>query len=158
MPAITPCLWFEDRAEEAATFWTSVFPRSAITRVTHYGPGMPLPEGTALTVEFHLDGQRYTALNAGPGFPFTQAVSLEVGCADQGEVDHYWTALTDGGQEGPCGWLTDRFGLSWQVNPDELAALMTDPDPARAQRATAAMMTMKKIDVAAIRAAADTAP
>lgn len=158
MPTTTPCLWFDDRAEEAATFYTRVFPRSAITRTSRYGPDMPMPEGTVLTVDFHLDGQRYTALNAGPQFPFTAAVSFQIACADSDEVDHYWEALTDGGEEGRCGWLKDRFGLSWQVVPDGLEDLMTDPDPGRAQRATQAMMTMKKLDVAAMRAAADEVP
>ena len=158
MPTTTPCLWFDGQAEEAATFYTEVFPRSAITRVSRYGPDMPMPEGTVLTVEFHLDGQRYTALNAGPQFSFTEAVSFQIACADSGEVDHYWSRLTEGGEEGPCGWLKDRFGLSWQVVPDGLDELMADPDPGRASRATQAMMSMRKIDIAAMRAAADEVP
>jgi predicted 3-demethylubiquinone-9 3-methyltransferase (glyoxalase superfamily) len=155
MPATTPCLWFDGQAEEAATFYTQVFPNSSITDVTRYGPGAPLPEGTALTVGFSLDGQRYTALNGGPQFSFTEAVSFQIACADQDEVDHYWDRLTDGGEESQCGWLKDRFGLSWQVVPDELPALLADPDPERAQRAMQAMLAMRKIDVAAVRRAAD---
>ncbi len=155
MPTTTPCLWFDGRAEEAATFYTQVFPNSSITDVTRYGPGGPLPEGTALTVGFSLDGQRYTALNGGPQFSFTEAVSFQIACADQDEVDHYWARLTDGGEESQCGWLKDRFGLSWQVVPDELPALLADPDPGRAQRAMQAMLAMRKIDVAAVRRAAD---
>ncbi len=158
MPTTTPCLWFDGQAEEAAAFYTRVFPRSAIVRTSRYGPDMPMPEGTVLVVEFHLDGQRHTALNAGPEHPFTEAVSFQIGCADQDEVDRYWEALADGGEEGPCGWLKDRFGLSWQVVPDGLAELMTDPDPGRAQRATQAMMSMRKLDIAAVRAAADEVP
>ena len=158
MPATTPCLWFDGRAEEAATFYTEVFPNSSVTGVTRYGPGTPMPEGTALTVEFTLDGRPYTALNGGPQFTFTEAVSFQIACADQDEVDHYWTRLTDGGEESQCGWLKDRFGLSWQVVPDELPALLADPDPQRAQRAMQALMGMRKIDVAAVRRAADDAP
>lgn len=158
MPATTPCLWFDGRAEEAAAFYTEVFPNSSVTGVTRCGPGTPMPEGTALTVEFTLDGRPYTALNGGPRSTFTEAVSFQIACADQDEVDHYWARLTDGGEESQCGWLEDRFGLSWQVVPDELPALLADPDPERAQGAVQAMMSMRKIDVAAVRRAADQVP
>ncbi|MGY1985827.1 VOC family protein [Blastococcus sp. SYSU DS0669] len=157
MPKQIPCLWFDGQAEEAATLYTSVFPNSRIGQVTRYGPGMPPPmqEGDVLTVTFTLDGQEYTALNGGPQFPFTEAVSFQIMCADQEEADHYWDRLTDGGEASMCGWLKDRFGVSWQVVPEELMALLNDPDPARAQRATQAMLQMRRIDLAEIRRAAD---
>jgi predicted 3-demethylubiquinone-9 3-methyltransferase (glyoxalase superfamily) len=155
MPAITPNLWFDTEAESAARFYTSVFPNSAITNTSHYGEAGPREVGLVLTVEFTLDGQPFTAINGGPQFPFTEAVSLSINCADQDEVDYYWDALTaDGGQEGQCGWLRDNYGLSWQVVPSELAQLLTDPDPGRSQRAMTAMLAMTKIDVAELRAAA----
>jgi predicted 3-demethylubiquinone-9 3-methyltransferase (glyoxalase superfamily) len=157
MPKQIPCLWFDGTAEQAAQHYTSIFPNSAIRDVTRYGPDMPPPmaEGDVLTVEFTLDGQDYTALNGGPQFPFTEAVSFQVVCADQEEADHYWDRLTDGGEESMCGWLKDRFGVSWQVVPVELTALLADPDPGRAQRATQAMLRMRRIDIAEIRRAAD---
>ena len=155
MPRTVPCLWFDGRAEEAAEHYTSIFPRSEITEVTRYGPGMPSPEGSALTVSFTLDGREYVGLNGGPQFPFTEAVSFQIFCADQEEADHYWTRLTDGGEESQCGWLKDRFGVSWQVVPQELTALLGDPDPGRAQRATQAMLGMRRIDVAEVRRAAE---
>ncbi|WP_125263003.1 VOC family protein [Streptomyces alboflavus] len=156
MPKITPNLWFDTQALEAAEFYVSVFPNSKVTNVTYYGEAGPREAGTVLTVEFSLDGQDYTGINGGPEFTFDEAVSFQIGCADQEEVDHYWTRLTaDGGQESQCGWLKDKYGLSWQVVPDELGALMTDSDPERAQRAMAAMLKMQKLDVAALRAAAD---
>lgn len=156
MPKTIPCLWFDTDAEEAAALYVSVFPNSAITGVTRYGPGGPRPEGLALTVSFTLDGQEYVALNGGPEFTFSEAISFQIPCADQAEVDHYWNALTDsGGKESQCGWLTDRFGLSWQVVPTRLTELVGDPDPERAQRATQAMLTMAKIDIAALERAAD---
>ncbi|MFD0415572.1 VOC family protein [Streptomyces sp. NPDC127108] len=156
MPKITPNLWFDTQALEAAEFYVSVFPNSKVTKVSYYGEAGPRPAGTVLTVEFSLDGQDYTGINGGPEFTFDEAVSFQIGCADQEEVDHYWTKLTaDGGQESQCGWLKDKYGLSWQVVPDELGALMTDPDPERVRRAMTAMFTMQKLDVAALRAAAD---
>ena len=154
MPKTTPCLWFDTRAEEAATFYTSVFPRSRIVSVSHYPDGAGERAGTVLSVEFELDGQQYVALNAGPEFTFSEAISFQIPCADQDEVDHYWNALTEGGEESRCGWLKDRFGLSWQVFPEALPRLLSDPDPERAQRAMAAMMTMSKIDLEAIEKAA----
>ena len=158
MPTQIPCLWFDGQAEEAAQLYTSVFPNSSIDQVTRYGPDMPPPmeEGDVLTVDFTLDGQRYTALNGGPQFRFTEAVSFQIVCADQEESDRYWDRLTaDGGEESMCGWLKDRFGLSWQVFPAELIALTSDPDPGRAQRAMQAMLQMRRIDLAGIRRAAD---
>ena len=156
---ITPCLWFDGRAEEAAKFYTSIFKNSRITAVSHYGEaGREIhgqTPGTVLTVAFELDGQSFTALNGGPIFKFTEAISLQVDCQTQEEVDYYWDGLTAGGEEGPCGWLKDRYGVSWQVVPDALITLIQDPDPGRSQRAMAAMMTMKKIDIAAMQAAAD---
>ncbi len=156
MSKIAPCLWFDGQAEEAARFYVSLFPDAAIGAVSRYGAGAPFPAGTALMVEFSLSGQRFQALNGGPNFAFNEAVSLSISCKDAGEVDHYWTALiADGGEEGRCGWLKDRFGVSWQVVPDGLGALISDPDPARAGRAVQAMRAMKKLDLAAMRAAAE---
>ncbi|MGW0906547.1 VOC family protein [Streptomyces sp. NPDC002853] len=155
MPRITPTLWFDTQGEDAARFYVSVFPNSKITNVAHYGDAGPRPAGTVMTVDFELDGLPYLVLNGGPQFTFNEAVSFTIECADQAEVDHYWTKLSEGGEEGPCGWLKDRFGLSWQVVPAALGELVSGPDEARAQRAMAAMLGMKKIDVAALYAAAD---
>ncbi|MEW2555638.1 VOC family protein [Streptomyces zhihengii] len=155
MPRITPNLWFDTQGKEAAEFYVSVFPDSRITHVSYYGEAGPRAAGTVLTVDFVLDGTPFTAINGGPDFTFTEAVSLLVDCADQKEVDHYWSRLGEGGQEGPCGWLKDRYGLSWQVVPAALGELLEDPDPERAQRAMKAMLGMHKLDVAALRAAAD---
>ncbi|HLI74823.1 MAG TPA: VOC family protein [Acidimicrobiales bacterium] len=157
MPTITPCLWFDTDGEEAARFYVSIFPDSEITNVSRYGEGGPRPAGTVLTVEFLLDGHPFTALNGGPEFTFDEAISFMIPCTDQTEVDYYWDRLTEGGEEGPCGWLKDKFGVSWQVVPEALVELLTDPDPGRAQRAMKAMMGMKKLDVAALREAADAA-
>ncbi len=151
----TPCLWFDTQGEDAARFYCSVFPNSAIRRLTHYGPNTPGPEGAVMTVDFELDGQKFVALNGGPHFSFSEAISFYVECRDQAEVDYYWTALGDGGEFGPCGWLKDRFGLSWQVVPTALVELIGDPDRDRAHRATQAMLQMRKIDIAAIEAAAN---
>ncbi|RZU31346.1 VOC family protein [Blastococcus saxobsidens] len=160
MPTQIPCLWFDGKAEEAARHYTSIFPNSSIGTITRYGPGMPGPmaEGDVLTVDFTLDGRPWTALNGGPLFTFSEAVSFQIVCADQEEADHYWNRLTEGGEESMCGWLKDRFGVSWQVFPEELLALTTDPDPGRAQRATQAMLRMRRIDIAEIRRAADSVP
>ncbi|MEU5421727.1 VOC family protein [Streptomyces sp. NPDC001407] len=157
MPRITPTLWFDTNGKEAAEFYVSIFPNSRIKKVLHYGEGGPRPAGTVLTVEFSLDGQDYIALNGGPQFTFDEAISLLIDCAGQEEVDYYWAKLSEGGEEGPCGWLKDKYGLSWQVAPTEMKALLSDPDPGRAQRAMRAMMGMKKIDLAEVRAAADAA-
>lgn len=157
MPRITPNLWFDDQALEAAEFYVSIFPNSRITDVLHYTAAGPGPEGTVLSVNFELDGQPFTGINGGPVFPFTEAVSLLVDCEDQAEIDHYWEKLTDGGEEVQCGWLKDRYGLSWQVVPAGWEAIVNDPDRERARRATEAMLTMVKLDVAALLAAADAA-
>jgi predicted 3-demethylubiquinone-9 3-methyltransferase (glyoxalase superfamily) len=155
MPRITPNLWFDTQGEEAAEFYCSIFPNSKITNVTHYGDAGPGPVGTVLTVDFVLDGQEYTAINGGPHFTFNEAISLLINCEDQEEVDHYWSKLTDGGQEVQCGWLKDRYGLSWQVCPVGMIELLNDPDPERSQRAMKAMLGMVKLDLAALQAAAD---
>ncbi|SDK68459.1 VOC family protein [Streptomyces indicus] len=149
-------LWFDTQAEEAAEFYTSLFPDSKITEVQRYGEAGPGTPGTAMVVGFQLAGQQFTALNGGPQFTFTEAVSLYVECEDQAEVDELWEKLTaDGGQESQCGWLKDRWGLSWQIIPKELPRLLSDPDPERAGRAMQAMLGMRKIDVAALRSAAE---
>jgi predicted 3-demethylubiquinone-9 3-methyltransferase (glyoxalase superfamily) len=156
VPTITPNLWFDTEGEEAAKFYTSIFPNSEITNISYYGEAGPGETGTVLTVEFVLDGQPYTALNGGPMFKFSEAISLMVDCADQAEVDYYWDKLTEGGEESQCGWLKDKFGLSWQVAPAAaMAELFNDPDTDRANRAMKAMLGMKKLDLAALRAAAD---
>jgi predicted 3-demethylubiquinone-9 3-methyltransferase (glyoxalase superfamily) len=159
MPSIIPNLWFDTEAQEAAEFYVSVFPNSAITAVTHYSDAGPREAGMVLTVEFELDGQKFVGINGGPEFTFDEAVSFQVDCADQAEVDHYWDALlAGGGEESQCGWLKDRFGLSWQICPDRMAEFLNDPDPARAERAMKAMLGMRKLDIAALEAAADGAP
>lgn len=148
MQKLTPCLWFDTQAEEAAAFYTSIFPNSSIGAISRYGEGMPQPAGTVMTVEFTLDGQNFTALNGGPVFEFTEAISYQIACADQDEVDRYWSLLTaDGGEESQCGWLKDRFGLSWQVVPSALPGIIGGPDPVGAQRAVAAMMQMHKLEL-----------
>lgn len=150
MPKISPFLWFDTQAEEAATFYVSIFPRSRIVKVARYPEGGPAPAGSVMTVQFELDGQEFIALNGGPHFRFTEAISLSIDCKSQDEVDHFWSKLTAGGEESQCGWLKDRFGLSWQVTPTILTELTADPDPVRAGKAMAAMMTMRKIDIAAL--------
>src|SRR5580765_5999717 len=158
MPRITPNLWFDTESKEAAEFYVSVFPNSEIRNVLYYGEAGPRPAGMVLTVDFVPDGQEYTAINGGPQFTFDEAISLLINCADQDEIDYYWAKLSEGGEEGPCGWLKDRYRVSWQVVPSEaMAELMTDPDKGRAQRAMQAMFGMKKLDVAALYAAADKA-
>jgi len=155
---ITPCLWFDTEAEPAAEFYCSVFPSSKILSVSRYGEGGPREAGLALTVEFELDGVRFTALNGGPQFTFDEAVSFQVDCAGQDDVDYYWEKLTEGGEEGRCGWCKDRFGLSWQVVPAGMSEIFSDPDREAAGRAMDAMMTMSKLDIGALRAAAEGAP
>lgn len=157
MPKLTPCLWFDTVGEEAAQFYTTVFPNSRILEITHYGSAGPRPEGTVMTVSFELDGRSFIALNGGPDFTFTEAVSFEIECQDQEEVDRYWAALSDSGEEGPCGWVKDRFGLSWQVVPRRLMELVTDPDEEKGQRAMAAMLRMRKIEIAELERAANDA-
>ena len=150
MTKIAPCLWFNGQAEDAARFYTSLFADGSILSVGRYGEGMPFPAGTALLVEFTLAGQRFQALNGGPQFPFTEAISLSVSCVDQAEVDRLWAALTEGGSPGPCGWLKDRFGVSWQLVPEALIRLQSTNDPAAKGRMMKAMMAMSKLDVAAL--------
>jgi len=157
MQKVTPCLWFDTEGEEAATFYSSVFPNSRIVHVARYGSAGPRPEGTVMTVEFELDGQRFVALNGGPEFTFSEAISFQVDCETQEEVDAFWSKLSEGGEEGPCGWLKDKFGLSWQIIPTELPKLLSDPDPGRAQRAMQCMLQQNKLDIEAIRKAADDA-
>ncbi|MEU0086588.1 VOC family protein [Streptomyces sp. NPDC006274] len=157
MPRITPNLWFDTQGREAAEFYVSVFPNSRIKHVSYYGEAGPRPAGTVLTVDFELDGQEYTAINGGPEFTFDEAISLLINCADQEEVDHYWKKLGEGGQEGPCGWLKDKYGLSWQVVPAALGELLEGEDEERSQRVMSAMLSMGKIDVAALYEAADRA-
>jgi predicted 3-demethylubiquinone-9 3-methyltransferase (glyoxalase superfamily) len=156
MQSITPCLWFNGEAEEAAEFYVSVFPRSRILDVSRYGEGDGMPAGTALLVSFELDGVAMQALNGGTEIPFTDAVSLSVRAETQEDIDRLWGSLTEGGGEpGPCGWLKDRYGLSWQVVPPILGELMADPDREKAGRVMKAMLAMSKLDVAALRAAYD---
>lgn len=154
---ITPCLWFDTQAEEAANFYVDVFPNSRILHVARYGKaGHEIhgrPAGSVMTVLFELDGQRFTGLNGGPHFKFNEAISLQVGCATQEEVDYFWGRLTDGGEEGPCGWLKDRYGLSWQVVPNVLQELLSDPDEEKTARVTNAFLQMRKFDIAALERA-----
>ena len=158
MSKVTPWLWMDTQGEEAAEFYCSVFPNSRITGVSRYGEAGPRPAGTAMTVSFALDGQPMVILNGGPDFHFSEAVSFQIDCADQAEVDYYWDALTaDGGEAGPCGWAKDKYGLSWQVVPRELEALIGQEDQQKGQAAMAAMLRQTKIDLAEIRAAADSA-
>jgi len=154
MPKITPFLWFDTQAEEAARFYASVFKNSRIVRMSRYGDAGPGPKGSVMTVDFELDGQPFTALNAGPQFKFTEAISFTVHCKTQDEVDEYWTKLSAGGAESDCGWLKDKYGLSWQITPTILMELLNDPEPQKSKRVMEAMMTMKKIDIAALEKAA----
>jgi predicted 3-demethylubiquinone-9 3-methyltransferase (glyoxalase superfamily) len=160
MPKQIPCIWMDGTAEQAAAHYTAIFPNSSIGDITRYGPDMPPPmkEGDVMTVSFTLDGQQYTALNGGPQFPLSEAISFQIMCTDQEEADHYWNRLVEGGEESQCGWLKDKFGVSWQVTPVELQSLLQDPDPGRAERATQAMLGMRRIDLAEIRRATDSVP
>jgi predicted 3-demethylubiquinone-9 3-methyltransferase (glyoxalase superfamily) len=153
MSRITPCLWFDTQAEDAARFYVSVFPNSEILDVSHYGEAGPRPAGSVMTVRFSVDGTEFIALNAGPEFTFDEAVSFQVPCDDQAEIDRLWSALSEGGEEGPCGWVRDKYGLWWQVFPRRLPELLVDPDPERSRRAMEAMQTMRKIDLVAIERA-----
>ena len=152
MPRISPFLWFDKEAEDAAKFYVSIFRNSKIVRVTRYGELGPRPS-MVMTVEFLLDGQAFVALNGGPAFKFTEAISLSVDCKTQEEIDEYWAKLTDGGTEVECGWLKDKYGLSWQINPTILGDMLGDPDPAKADRVMMAMLGMKKIDIARLERA-----
>jgi predicted 3-demethylubiquinone-9 3-methyltransferase (glyoxalase superfamily) len=154
MREITPCLWFDTEGEEAAAFYTSVFPNSRILDVARYGEAGPRAAGTAMTVSFELDGQKFVALNGGPEFTFSEAISFQVSCKTQEEVDAFWSKLSDGGEEGPCGWLKDKFGVSWQIVPTALPELLADPDPEKAQRVMRAMLGMKKIEIEELERAA----
>ncbi|MGI8459096.1 MAG: VOC family protein [Propionibacteriaceae bacterium] len=155
MDAFTTCLWFDTEAADAADFYCDVFPDGEITGRQLYGDAGPGPAGTVLTVDFTINGQRFVGLNGGPQFRFDEAISFQIHCADQDEVDRYWGRLTEGGEESQCGWCKDRFGVSWQVIPTALPELLADPDPGRAERALAAMLRMQKIDIGALQQAAD---
>lgn len=155
---ITPNLWFDTQAEEAASFYVSVFANSRIVNVTRYTDAGPREAGMVMTVEYELDGQSFVAINGGPEFTFDEAISLQINCETQDEIDYYWEKLSEGGSEGPCGWLKDRYGLSWQVVPTGMEQVFSDPDPQRAERAMRAMLGMGKLDLAALRAAADGVP
>ena len=153
MQKITPFLWFDNQAEEAAKFYTSILKNSRIVQVSRYGDGGPGPKGSVMTVAFELEGQAFTALNGGPQFKFTDAISFAVDCKSQEEVDYMWARLTDGGEEGMCGWLRDRYGVAWQIVPTALVEMLNDPDPEKAQRVTEALLKMKKIDIQALKQA-----
>jgi predicted 3-demethylubiquinone-9 3-methyltransferase (glyoxalase superfamily) len=152
---ITPFLWFDRQAEQAADHYVAIFKNSRITNVQRYGDAGPGEKGSAMVVEFELDGQKFIALNGGPQFQFNEAVSFYVTCADQAEVDYLWERLVDGGEPGNCGWLKDKFGVSWQIVPADLPSLLGDPDPGRSNRAMRAMLGMNKLDIQALRDAAD---
>jgi predicted 3-demethylubiquinone-9 3-methyltransferase (glyoxalase superfamily) len=154
MNTITPCLWFDTEGEDAANFYTSVFPNSKIVDVARYGEAGPRAAGTVMTVSFELDGQKFVALNGGPDFSFNEAISFQVSCETQAEVDAYWSKLSEGGEEGPCGWLKDKFGLSWQIIPTALPRVLGDRDREKSQRVMQAMLSMKKIEVDALERAA----
>jgi predicted 3-demethylubiquinone-9 3-methyltransferase (glyoxalase superfamily) len=154
---ITPFLWFDHQAEEAANFYASIFPNSKVSKVVRYNEAGPGPAGSAMTVQFQLEGQSFTALNGGPHFKFTEAISFVIHCETQDQVDHYWEKLSAGGSEVQCGWVKDKFGLSWQVVPNVLPELLGNPDPKKAARVMKAMLTMKKLDIGALQQAADQA-
>lgn len=154
MPVIRTSLWFDTQALDAAEYYVSVFPNSKITEVSRWGAENPERDGSPLEVLFELDGRQFSAINGGPDFTLNEAMSIQIYCADQAEVDYYWNALREGGREVQCGWLADRYGLSWQVIPQRMSQLMTDPDPDRVHRVKQAMYTMVKLDIAALEAAA----
>ncbi len=153
MQTITPFLWFDTQAEQAAKFYVSVFKNSRIVTTTRYGEAGPGPKGSVMTVLFELDGQQFIALNGGPQFKFTEAISFSVSCETQEDVDRFWEQLSAGGEEGPCGWLKDKYGLSWQINPTILGKMLSDPDPKTARSVMEAMLKMKKIDIAGLKQA-----
>lgn len=157
MQKITPYLWFNDNAEEAIQLYTSIFKNSRILNVTRYGDAGPGPAGTVMTATIELEGQEFMVLNGGPQYQFTEAISFLVDCKTQEEVDTLWGKLSDGGEEGPCGWLKDKFGVSWQIVPTALGELLSDPDPVKAQNVMKAMLQMKKIDIATLQQAYETA-
>jgi predicted 3-demethylubiquinone-9 3-methyltransferase (glyoxalase superfamily) len=152
---ITTCLWFDNQAEEAANYYLGIFKDSTLGSIVRYTEAGPGPAGSVLTVEFELNGQKFVGVNGGPMFTFSEAISFQIRCADQGEVDYYWSRLTEGGEEVQCGWLKDRYGVSWQVVPAALVEMVSDPDPVKAARTTEAMFTMTKRDIAALRSAYD---
>ena len=154
MPTITPCLWFDGAGEDAANHYVSIFPNSKILHIERYGEAGRGEPGSVMVVHFELDGHEFVALNGGPQFKFDEAISFQIDCSSQGEVDHYWSRLGDGGEEGPCGWLKDRYGVSWQVVPTRLKDLIADPDREKSARVTEAMMQMRKIDIATLEEAA----
>jgi predicted 3-demethylubiquinone-9 3-methyltransferase (glyoxalase superfamily) len=154
MHKITPCLWFDTQAEEAAAFYTSIFKNSHILYITRYGEAGPGPQGSVMTVTFELDGHQFVALNGGPQFTFNEAISFQVSCKTQDEVDEFWAKLSEGGEQSQCGWLRDRYGVSWQIVPTRLIELIDDPDPEKSQRVMRAMLGMRKIDIAALEQAA----
>ncbi len=149
----TTCLWFDGQAEEAASYYTSVFKNSKLGRVTRATEAGPGPAGSVITVEFELNGQKFVGLNGGPEFKFNEAISFQIHCDDQEEVDYYWSKLSEGGEEGPCGWLKDKYGVSWQVIPSVLIDMLGDPDPEKAKRTTEAMLAMRKLEIAALEKA-----
>jgi predicted 3-demethylubiquinone-9 3-methyltransferase (glyoxalase superfamily) len=151
--SLITCLWFDDKAEDAANYYVSIFKDATLGRVARYTEAGPGTAGDVLTVEFELDGQQFVALNAGPQFTFNEAISFQIHCADQDELDYYWTRLAEGGEEVACGWLKDRYGVSWQVVPAALGDMINDPDPVKAARTTEAMLTMTKLDIAALTTA-----
>lgn len=155
MPHITPNFLFATESQAAAEFYVSVFPNSSITNVSYYSESGPMPAGTVLTVDFQLDGQDYTAINSGAAFEFSEAISFRINCDSQDDVDYYWSRLAEGGEEGQCGWICDRFGVRWQVVPVEIGRYLGDPDPKRAERAMSALLQMRKLDLAAFQAAVD---
>lgn len=155
MQQITPFLWFDNQAEEAAKFYVSIFKNSKIAGVTRYGEAGPGPQGSVMTVTFELGGQEFIALNGGPHFKFTEAISFSVDCKTQEEVDEFWRRLSEGGEEGQCGWLKDKYGLSWQINPTILGEMLSDPDPEKSKRVMEAMLKMKKIDIGRLKQAYD---
>jgi predicted 3-demethylubiquinone-9 3-methyltransferase (glyoxalase superfamily) len=147
MQKITPFLWFDTQAETAAKFYVSIFKNSRIVDITRYGEAGPGPKGSVMIVRFELDGREFIGLNGGPQFRFTEAVSFSVDCDTQEEVDEFWNKLSEGGEQGPCGWLKDKYGLSWQINPNILGRMLNDPDPGKSKRVMEAMLTMGKIDI-----------
>ena len=155
MPRITPFMWFDNNAEEAVNFYTSIFPNSRVLSVSRYGEAGPGPAGQVMVMSFQLDGLEFQALNGGPIYKFTEAISFVIDCKTQDEVDMYWEKLSAGGEESQCGWLKDKFGLSWQIVPAALGELMSDPDPVKAQRVTQAMLKMSKLDIQALVNARD---
>ena len=150
---IIPFLWFDNQAEESANFYIGIFKNSRINNISRYGEAGPGPKGSVMTVSFELEGQEFTALNGGPQFKFTEAISFYVKCKSQDEVDYFWERLTEGGEEQPCGWLKDRFGVSWQIVPTVLVDMLNDPDPEKSKRVTEAMLKMKKIDIKVLEVA-----